>query len=339
VLFVLGEFIELFDDIQQNKVRGKVVFHYYAFHGPAIVHLIAPVAVLVATLTTFGLLSRRNEITAMKAGGVSLYRATLPVVVFGIVVSLTLFSLGEFLLPQTNLVADQDFNTIKGRPPKSSSYLDRRWMLGSDGRLYNYDYALPGPGPQGITLFGLTVYDVDPRRWDLRDRLFAARAEWREDQGTYDLQRGWRRSFGDHAAFRTFSEVRSRELEPPSYFRQEERAPGTFRFDQLREHIARIEALGLDAVKLRVQLHKKLAFPLVGVVMTLIGIPFSFTVGKRGALYGIGVSIVIGILYWACLGICEALGNNALLPPLLAAWAPNLLFGAAGLYLMLTLET
>jgi LPS export ABC transporter permease LptG len=297
------------------------------------------VAVLVATLTTFGLLSRRNEITAMKAGGVSLYRATLPVVVFGIVVSLTLFSLGEFLLPQTNLVADQDFNTIKGRPPKSSSYLDRRWMLGSDGRLYNYDYALPGPGPQGITLFGLTVYDVDPRRWDLRDRLFAARAEWREDQGTYDLQRGWRRSFGDHAAFRTFSEVRSRELEPPSYFRQEERAPGTFRFDQLREHIARIEALGLDAVKLRVQLHKKLAFPLVGVVMTLIGIPFSFTVGKRGALYGIGVSIVIGILYWACLGICEALGNNALLPPLLAAWAPNLLFGAAGLYLMLTLET
>jgi lipopolysaccharide export LptBFGC system permease protein LptF len=73
--------------------------------------------------------------------------------------------------------------------------------------------------------------------------------------------------------------------------------------------------------------------------MTLIGIPFAFVVARRGALYGIALSIVLAIVYWACLQIFEALGNNALLPPLLAAWAPNLLFGAAGLYLMLTLET
>jgi LPS export ABC transporter permease LptF/LPS export ABC transporter permease LptG len=338
-LFVLGEFIDLFDDIQHNKVKGKVVFHYYAFHGPAIVHLIAPVAVLVATLTTFGLLSRRNEITAMKAGGVSLYRATLPVLVLGIVASFGLFAAEEFVLPQTNLVAHEDFNIIKGRPPKSSNFLERRWMLGSDGRLYNYDHASPGEGPEGITLFGLTIYDIDTATWDLRDRLFAARADWRGDQGVYDLQRGWRRSFGDRATFRAFNEVRSRELEKPSYFRQEERGPDTFGFGQLRDHIAKLETLGLDVVKLRVQLHKKPAFPFVGIVMTLIGIPFSFSVGRRGALYGIGLSIVIAIVYWACLGIFEALGNNALLPPVLAAWAPNLLFGAAGLYLMLTLET
>jgi LPS export ABC transporter permease LptF/LPS export ABC transporter permease LptG len=338
-LFVLGEFIDLFDDIQQNKVRGNVVFHYYAFHGPAILYLVAPFAVLLATLTTFGILSRRNEITAMKAGGVSLYRATLPVVVLGLVVSLGLFVAGEFLLPQTNLVADQDFNVIKGRPPKSSSYLGRRWMLGSDRRLYNYEYALPGPRPESLTLFGLSVYDIDTRRWDLLDRLFAARAEWRQDQGTYDLQRGWRRTFGDHPRFSAFTEARNRWLEPPSYFRQEERGPDTFGFGELRDHIAKLEALGLDVIRLRVQLHKKPAFPLVGLVMTLIGVPFAFTMGRRGALYGIGVSVVIGIVYWACLGIFEALGNNALLPPLLAAWAPNLLFGAGGVYLMLTLET
>jgi lipopolysaccharide export LptBFGC system permease protein LptF len=73
--------------------------------------------------------------------------------------------------------------------------------------------------------------------------------------------------------------------------------------------------------------------------MTLIGVPFAFVVGRKGALYGIGLSIVIAIVYWGCLGIFEALGSNALLPSLLAAWAPNLLFGAAGLYLMLRLET
>jgi lipopolysaccharide export LptBFGC system permease protein LptF len=110
-------------------------------------------------------------------------------------------------------------------------------------------------------------------------------------------------------------------------------------FAELRAHIASLEALGFDTVPLQVQLHRKLAFPAVGLIMTLLGIPFSFTVARRGALYGIGASVVIAIVYWACLGIFEALGNNALLPPLLAAWAPNLLFGAAGTYLMLTLET
>jgi lipopolysaccharide export LptBFGC system permease protein LptF len=73
--------------------------------------------------------------------------------------------------------------------------------------------------------------------------------------------------------------------------------------------------------------------------MTLIGVPFAFVVARRGALYGIALSIILAIVYWAFLQIFEALGNNALLPPLLAAWAANLLFGAAGLYLMLTLET
>lgn len=338
-IFILAEFMDLFDDIQQNRVKGKVVLHYYAFHSPLVVHLIAPVAVLVATLTTFGIMSRRNEMTAMKAGGISIYRSTMPVVALGLAVSLSLFAMGEFLLPHTNLVADRDFDVIKGRPPQSSSYLDRRWILGSDGRFYNYEYVAPAPEPDGIVLFGLTVYDVDTAAWDLRERLFSARAEWHRSEASYDLERGWRRSFGGRAAFRTFSEIRTRELDPPSYFRQEERRSDTLRFGELQDYIAKLETLGLDVVKLRVQLHRKLAFPMVGVVMTLIGIPFSFVVGRRGALYGIGISIVIAILYWACLGIFEALGNNALLPPILAAWAPNLLFGAAGLYLMLTLET
>ena len=100
-----------------------------------------------------------------------------------------------------------------------------------------------------------------------------------------------------------------------------------------------LEALGVDVVRLRVQLHRKLSFPLVSVVMILLGIPFAFVVGRRGALYGIGLSIVIAIVYWTVLSVFEALGSNALLPPPLAAWAPNLLFGAAGLYLMLTLDT
>jgi lipopolysaccharide export LptBFGC system permease protein LptF len=129
------------------------------------------------------------------------------------------------------------------------------------------------------------------------------------------------------------------EIEPPSYFRREDKPSDTMGFGELRAYIASLETRGFDVAKWRVQLHSKLAFPMVGLVMTLLAVPFSFTVARHGALYGIGIAIVIAIVYWAVLGIFRALGDNALLAAWLAAWAPNLIFGAAGLYLILTLET
>ena len=334
---VLVNFMDLFDEVQRNHIKGALVFHYYAFGTPAMVHLMMPVAVLIAVLITFGVMSRRNEITAMKAAGISVYRASAPMLALGTLACLLMFALSELVLPAMNKVANRDRNVIKGRPPQSSSMLERRWILGSDGRLYNYDYLERGPRPGGITLYGLSIYDVDPVRWDLRDRLYAARASW--NGVSYDLERGWRRSFGASPAFHAFDQARTREIEPPSYFNQEERESDTLGFKELRRHIASLQKLGLDVTALRVQLHRKISFPVVTVVMTLIGIPFAFVVARRGALYGIAAAIVIAIFYWGCLAIFEALGSTALLPPVLASWAPNILFGAAGLYLMLTLET
>jgi LPS export ABC transporter permease LptF/LPS export ABC transporter permease LptG len=335
-LFVLISFMDLFDDVQHNKVKGVVMLHYYAFFSPQILHFVTPVAVLVAVLITFGLLSRRNEITAMKAAGISIYRVTLPAVALGLVVASFMFGLSEYVLPPTNKVAGRDHNVIKGRPPQASTTNQHRWILGSDGRFYNYDFLEPRPGG-GAALYGLSIYDVTTPDWQLRDVLYVARAAW--NGVSYDLERGYRRTFVPAAEFRTIPQARSREIEPPSYFGQEERAADTLRFAELRLHIASLELLGLDVTPLRVQLHRKLAFPVVCVVMTLLGIPFAFVVARRGALWGIAASVVIAIVYWACLSMFDTFGNNGLLPPLLAAWAPNLLFGGSALYLMFTLET
>ncbi|PYQ15160.1 MAG: hypothetical protein DMF80_10500 [Acidobacteria bacterium] len=163
--------------------------------------------------------------------------------------------------------------------------------LGAGQRRPALQLRLPGR----ITLYGLSIYDVDSQRWQLRDVLYVASAAW--NGMSYDVERGWRRAFGDRASFHELSRARTREIEPPSYFGQEERAADTLRFRELQAHIASLEALGVDVIPLRVQLHHKLAYPFVCVVMTLLGIPFSFVVARRGALYGIGASIVIAIVY------------------------------------------
>jgi LPS export ABC transporter permease LptG/LPS export ABC transporter permease LptF len=357
-VYFLADFMDLIDDFQQNRVPGRVVLRYYAFYVFQILFTVAPVAVLVGVLVTFGVLARHNEVTAMKAGGVSVYRIALPVLVMGLASSALLYASQEWVLPQTNKAAAAERNVIKGRAAQSSDQYDRRWMLASDDRFYNFDYILergraprrgvaePAGGAE-FSVHGFSIYDVDPARWQLEERLFAARAIWNGGEGVYDLEHGYRRTTGGESSLSSFRAQRVRaigrepggEIERPEYFRREEKPSDTMRLGELSTYIRSLEARGFDVARLRVQLHRKLAFPMVGLVMTLLAVPFSFVVARRGALYGIGIAIVIAIVYWAVLATFEALGNNALLHPSLAAWAPNLIFGATGLYLILTLET
>ena len=97
--------------------------------------------------------------------------------------------------------------------------------------------------------------------------------------------------------------------------------------------------MGFETTRFRVDLQAKLSFPLVSLIMTLLAIPFAFSMGKRGALVGLGLSIVIAMVYWGGLGVFKSLGYVKFLSPFLAAWGPNLLFAPLGLYLLFRLRT
>jgi LPS export ABC transporter permease LptF/LPS export ABC transporter permease LptG len=334
-LTMLVEFMDLVDDIQQNHVAWSVLFKYLLFQSPDRLRLVLPVAFLVATLTTLGLMARRNEITAIKAGGISVYRLVVPIVTSAALGTLFLFGLGEFIVPYTNRVALREKDVVKGRAPRSMQQFGDRMVLGANGRFYE----LTSPGGTPDVLYNVRVYDVDPSTWTLEQCLFAERARWNRHGGFYDLEHGWRRVLNQGPVFRAFTSTRTREIEPPEYFRQEAASGDTLGFVELRGHIRTLAAMGMDVIRLEVDLHSKLALPAVAVVMALLGIPFAFVVGRRGALYGIGVALLLAIVYWSCVKIFEGLGVNALLTPALAMWAPNVLFAGAAVYLLLCLDT
>jgi len=127
--------------------------------------------------------------------------------------------------------------------------------------------------------------------------------------------------------------------EPADYFVTEAREPELMNFNQLRAYIRELSASGYNVLRQQVGLHRKIAFPLVTLVMTLIAVPFAVTTGRRGAMYGIGVGIVLALVYWTMLSIFAAFGEGGLISPMLAAWAPNIVFGAAAAYLLLTVRT
>ena len=128
-------------------------------------------------------------------------------------------------------------------------------------------------------------------------------------------------------------------VEDRSYFLKERKVPEQMSYRELGQYIEELEERDFDTVRFKVDLNYKVSFPLASLIMTLLGIPFAFSMGKRGTLVGIGLSIVIAMIYWGGIGIFKSLGYLNYLDAFLAAWGPNLIFGLIGLYLLFTLRT
>jgi lipopolysaccharide export LptBFGC system permease protein LptF len=127
--------------------------------------------------------------------------------------------------------------------------------------------------------------------------------------------------------------------EPPSYFKKEVKQYSEMNFAELKSYIRELQQSGFDVVRLRVQLYKKISFPLITMVMAVLAIPFALSAGRQGALRGVATAIGIAVVYWMTNGLFEAMGNVSQLPAALAAWSPDLIFGLLGGYFILKVPT
>jgi len=336
-LFVLLTLFDLLDEIIRNRIPVVVIIRYFLFLTPQILIYVVPMGVLLAILILFGILEKGSEVTAMKAGGWSLYRIAMPVFLISCFLSTNLYLMQDYVLPYANIRQDTLRNQIKGRPPQTSMK-PRKWIFGESGRIFNYDYF----DPNKDIFIGLNVYEVDLRQLAITRRFHAKQAAI-STGGTWTLESGWLRDFQpDHVGFIPITKATFAFPEQASYFKKELFAPrvsSKLTYFDLKDYINYLKQSGYNATELQVELYKKISFPLSCVVMALLGIPFSFSMGKRGAFFGITASVAIAMSYWGVFSIFEQMGTYGLLSPLLAAWAPNMLFGAAGLALLFTIRT
>jgi LPS export ABC transporter permease LptF/LPS export ABC transporter permease LptG len=337
-IYIIFDFFQLLGDMVRNRVPAIVVFDYYRFLLPQIVYLMLPLAVLVATLVCFGILTKSNQVTAMLSVGVSLYRAAAPVLLSSAILSGLMFVMADYTLPETNQQQDAYRNQIKGKPPQTSFRLGRQWIFGQGARIYNHRFF----DPDQNVFAGLSVFEFDPQTYRLERRIYASRAAWDDAVHGWVLRDGWARDFlGDRVtAYTPFAVANFVELtEEPQYFKKEVKPSAQMSAWELRDYIRELRQSGFDVVRLSVQFYRKFSFPLIAFVVTLIAVPFSQTMGRKGAVSGFAVSIGIAILYWSLSSLFESLGNLSQLPPMIAAWSPDLLFGLCGTYMLLRVRT
>jgi len=335
-IFAIVTFFDRIGNLYAHNKPARMLFAYIWFKLPEFTRYVLPVSSLVSALLCLGLLTKFNETTAMKTCGISVYRILIPILFMGIVVSFVSLYIQENLLPYSNKKAEEIWYEINDMPPRTYRRLDRRWVLNRDGtRIYNYNYL----DQVSSTFSNLTIFEIDPVNWTLHRRIFAVKGLLQEN--TLQLMNSWLRQFeGERPVlYEKEQDLTLPDVEGTDFFFKDWKEPDQMNYGELNEYIQEIETKNFATVRFKVDLQYKISFPFVAFVVTLLGIPFAFSMGKKGTLVGLGLSMGIVIIYWGAVGIFKSLGYVNYLSPFWAAWGPNFLFGLVGLYFIFTLRT
>ena len=210
MLMLVFTFFELIGDILRNHIPLTIVGDYLVNLTPDMLYQIAPLAVLIATLVTFGVLNRNSEIIAMKATGISLYRLVIPIVAISAILAISLFLFDQYYLPQANRRQEALRNTIKGRPPQTVLHPEHNWIFGQPrpgepGRIFYYQFF----DPDRNEFANLSVFEFDPSTFSITRRIFAPRVFRDTDTNSWRFQDGWVRDMNgaETVAFREFRQT------------------------------------------------------------------------------------------------------------------------------------
>lgn len=338
LLTIVFTFFELLGHILHSHISLAVVGRYLLYLTPQMLYLTAPLALLVGTLLAFGLMSKANEITALKACGVGVHRLLPPLLGLALLLAAGQFVLEQTVLPSANRLQNSLLARIKGGPAQTFRSPAYRWVFGRQGHVYYFRFF-----DSAANRFDhLQVFAFSRRHFRLRREIAARSASWDTRLHGWVLENGWqRRLHGARViAYQRFRVASFRALgATPAYFKTRTPEASRMNYGQLHRYISKLAASGYDVNGLRMQLEQKIAYPLISVIMVLLAFPYALSVGRRGALGGLMLALVVAMGYWFSAGLLQALGNLDQLPAVIAAWAPDAAFAMAGVYLILKVPT
>ena len=334
-LFLIVEFFERIRMFLSNNASFMQILSYFFFMIPMMISQTIPATVLLTALLTFSTLARNSEILAMKANGISLYRMSLPVFILSLLICILAFLNSELVTPYCNQKASNIvYVEVQKREPLGTFKQNQLWYRGQSG-IYNFRIF----DPKTNIIQGITI-NYFYKNFTLTSRIDAEKAEWKDNKWVFYNLLITR--FGGE--FPSLEWVASKVIdlpEKPADFNLVQKKAEQMGFVELKNYIRKLQAEGYDATRYLVDMHGKIAFTLVIIILITIGISFSLIRTERsgGVMQSIGVGIIIGFSYWIVHAFSMSIGRSGSIPPFLSAWFANIVFGVASVIMFLRVKT
>lgn len=335
IMAVIIDIFSFIDDIVRFKIPFSAIAAFEIYYTPSVFIQIAPMAALLSSIFILSNLNKNNEITAMKSSGISLWRIMTPLIIIGLLMSVFVFIVNERVIPTSSRVASairRDELEKEKRKDQQAKILQNIAIYGAGNRIIfarNYD-------TEKKTLSDIIIHEHDKSE-NLTSKITAQSGVWTGYGWRFYKVTMWSidnsgKILGEPQFFKQKMIVLK---EKPRDFANREWRSEFMSYHDLQRYIKNFRGVSTKVTRgLLVDLYYKVSFSLISLIIILIGAPFALITTRGGVLIGIGMSIAIGLLYYAFIAISLAFGKAGFLPPALSAWLGNIVFGVIGIYLI-----
>lgn len=339
---ILSTFVALYLIIDIFRQMGRLIEHqvgvwsavaFFLYKVPIIFYQVTPIAVLMATLISFGIFVRHHEITAAKACGIGIMRLAKPFFVIALYISVFNFIVSESIIPFANRKVLAIKQGMEGTLMKTVFAQDSLWFKGN-GHIVNIRYV----EPDSWVLKGVAMYTLD-KDFNIIRRVDAKEVRWMDGKWIAPESRSMEFQQDGSLNIAMRENANMPLSEKPDDLKGVERLADEMNFRELRHYVRKLEEEGYGAFRYLVDLYAKISFPFASIIMVMIALPFALKSGRHGGIaIGVGISVIIGFSYWILFAITTSLGYGGGIPPLLAAWLSNIIFALMGLLMLLSVR-
>ncbi|MDX2034679.1 MAG: LptF/LptG family permease [Blastocatellia bacterium] len=335
VTSVIFTLFDLVPAIIKNGTSLPYAFSYLGYLAPQLAYYVSPFAFLVALLMGFSVLSRSNQLVILAAAGQSRFRILSTAFAIAVAIGGTLWLLSNLILPFTNREQDVRYHKIKGKQLEQTTIaFGRKWVYGKNHSIYSYQRI-----ENDNTLINASIYRLTADR-GLLDNVVHFTTAAQTAETSWLAANGWRDAIRPNASFERIS-LSEHPLTVPiedgaGLFKRTVNESTKMSAWGLQEYIAQLKSIGVSTLDLQIDLNKRLAFPFSCLTLSVLAIPFiTIKQGRRSSpLMSVAISVCIGLVFWLLMTLFEAAGKQSTLPATIAVWAPQILFGAIGLFLI-----
>ncbi|MFA6320391.1 MAG: LptF/LptG family permease [Candidatus Omnitrophota bacterium] len=335
IMAIIIDIFSFIENIVKYKIPGSSLAAFYVYYSPTIILQVTPMAVLLSAIFVLSNLNKNNEITAMKSSGISLWRVMSPLIILGLIISIASFIVSDKIVPisskVSNMIRREELEKDKRRS-SPQQVIENVAVYGTGNRIvfarrYDTDKKL---------LTDIIIHEHDKSQ-NLISKVTAQAGVWTGSSWKFYKVIMWRiDNSGKILSEPTFYDEKIIPIkERPRDFAYNEWHSEYMSYKELKNYIKNFRGTGTRLNRsLLVDLYQKVSFSIISLIIILIGAPFALITTRGGVMIGVGMSIAIGLLYYASIAISIAFGKAGILSPIMAAWLGNIVFGAIGIYLV-----